>query len=335
MEVLIFGDGPAARLAALSLAGLGLRVVRAVPRPGLGPPPTARHSHIVASTLGRSVAGIDAALAREIAARTEPQCRWRRLSEDGWAEYIEPRTSRAAVDAALAVCIAAGGFEVWRDVQITGQEGARLRAESGQGQGLFDLVIDATGAHRATLPMLARLGLPINFEDAGPVALYQTLELALPEAGDSVQWSGPAFDGPCGALYGECRGPRLRITASRRRGARPITSASEVGQVFPGEIAALVPEGAQLLRRTSTIAPQYRRLRMPEGDLPNWIALGDARAQWPPRLGTGLRAIFRQCALVHKTLAEGGSAAEARAALDHVIAEMWAKQADDLALQQA
>ena len=335
LDVLIFGDGPAARLAAIALSGLGLRVVRALPRPGLGPPPTARHSHILATTMGPAAAVLDRTLAQEIAARTEPQCRWRSFSGPDCAEYTAPRLSRAAVDAALDICIARHQFETWRDVQITGREGARLCAGSRQGQGCFDLVIDATGAHRATLPMLARLGLKIGYEDTGRVKLYQTLELALPEALPGVQWSGPALDGPCGALYGEIRGHCLRITASRGRGgARPITAASEIAQVFPPRIAALVPPGARLLRRTSTIAPQYRRLRLPERDMANWIALGDARAQWPPRLGTGLNAIFRQCRVLHRTLAEGGGPVEVRRALDRVIDEIWAGRATDLALRQ-
>ena len=191
LDVLIFGDGPAARLAAIALSGLGLRVVRALPRPGLGPPPTARHSHILATTMGPAAAVLDRSLAQEIAARTEPQCRWRSFSGPDCAEYTAPRLSRAAVDAALDICIGRRPFETWRDVQITGREGARLCAGSRQGQGCFDLVIDATGAHRATLPMLARLGLKIGYEDTGRVKLYQTLELALLEARPGVRVAVP------------------------------------------------------------------------------------------------------------------------------------------------
>ncbi|WP_323764324.1 hypothetical protein [Marinovum sp.] len=326
MDVLIFGDGPAARLAAIALAGLGLRVVRALPRPGLGPPPTTRHTHVVARTVLPSAAAIDAGLAQEITARIAPDCLWRQLTGDGCTEYTEPHISRAAIDSALAVCLARRPLEAWRDVTLTGRCGTRLSARSAAGAGVFDLVIDATGAHRATRAMLAPFAPAARLEDDGPVRLYQTYELALPAPQPLLHWSGPAVEGPTRALYGDFDGRRMRITAALGRGAPRIATLDDVARAVHPQVAALIPKGARLVRRTATIAPNYRRLRVPEAEMPNWIALGDARSQWPPRLGTGLSALFRQCRILQETLAGGGTPQEARTAIDTWLDTEWDKQ---------
>lgn len=333
LQVLIFGDGPAARLAAIALHGLGARVVRALPRPGLGPPPTARHTHYI-DNVTYMAAAIDDALAGEIQARIEPGWLWRRNTGTGWHEYTGPRISRAIVDAALEARLAGLPMEIWRDVRLIGRDGDDLIAACSDGRGTFDLTIDATGAHRATLPMIAPCAQGFSLEDDGPSMRYQTLELTFRQTEAQVCWSSPALNGAKGALYGELDGTIMRITASQSAGTEGIGSLEDIARVFDPIILDQVPGGARLVDRISTVAPQYRRLRAPDADLPNWIALGDAGAQWPPRLGTGVGAIFRQCRLLKQTLAEGANPAEARAALDLLIDGMWDNRANDLALRQ-
>lgn len=326
MDVLIFGDGPAARLAAIALHGLGARIVRALPRPGLGPPPTARHSHVISDTVLPAATAIDATLAQDIWARAEPACLWRRLGGAGCTDHTAPRLSRAAIDSALQVGLGRLTLDRWRDVTITGCEGTRLMARSADGDGVFDLVIDATGAHRATLAMLAPFAPGIRWQDVGPPVLYQTFELAVPETASLMQWSGPEVDGPTRALYGDIDGHRMRITAAIGQEAGRIGSLDDIVRSFSPQVATLIPDGAKLVGKTSTVAPTYRRLRVPQEGMPNWIALGDARSQWPPRLGTGLSSIFRQCRILRETLAGGGGATEARDALDTWLDAAWGRQ---------
>ncbi|TNF23173.1 MAG: hypothetical protein EP318_01095 [Rhodobacteraceae bacterium] len=326
MDVLIFGDGPAARLAAIALHGLGARSIRALPRPGLGPPPTARHSHVISDTVLRNATAIDASLAQDISERAEPACLWRKLGGTGSSDQIAPRLSRATIDRTLEAGLNRLALGRWRDATITGRDGARLMAESADGGGVFDLVIDATGAHRATLEVLGPLAPGLCLEDVGPPVLYQTFVLALPEAVPLMQWSGPVVDGRTRALYGDLDGHRMRITAAVGREAGRIGSLADIARAFDPQVAALVPYGARLVGKTSTVAPTYRRLRRPETGMPNWIALGDARSQWPPRLGTGLSSIFRQCRILRETLAGGGTPTEARDALDTWLDAEWDKQ---------
>lgn len=265
--------------------------------------------------------------------RIEPDWLLRHNTGTAWREYREPQLTRRNVEDALCTRLADFCLESRRDVTLTGRDGPRLIAQSGCWADSFDLVVDATGAHRATLPMIADFAPPVRWQDEGPVMLYQTVEFATCQDLPRVHWSSAAVNGALGALYGEADGSRLRLTASRDQSAARIESRADIAQVYGDRIAAQFPQDAEVINRTSTVAPQYRRLLLTDPPLTGWLTLGDAAMQWPPRLGTGVRALFRQCRQLHDTITGGGTAAEVQADLGALMRQMWEERAQDLALR--
>ncbi len=323
MRVLIFGDGPAARLATIAVQSSGGAVVRALPRSGLGPPPTERHTHVISDDLHLNAASIDAGLATALRDAVEPDWKFRWDTGAEWKGHDGGHLSRDDIVAALDRRLAQLPHETWRDVRITGRHGDRLEAERQGHRRTFDLVIDATGAHRATRAMLHMLAPPTRLQDVGRHALYQSFELSLPAPAGKIQWGCVPLNDPLGALYGFIDGGRMRVTTSVDPQRTPATSVDDIGGLIGARAAALIPHGARVLRRTSTVAPQFRRLVYRAEGMPDWVAIGDARMQMPPRMGNGLGTIFRQCRLLAEALREGGGAAAVRGALDSYIDKTW------------
>ncbi len=295
-----------------------------MPRKGLGLPATRNHTHVTSCDIQINASVIDEGLGAALSASIEPGWQWRGDNGTGWSSYEAGRLTREAIVAVLDARLAQLALESWDDVTITARHGNRLEATSREDRKVFDLVIDATGAHRATLPMLQGLGITTSIEDAGRPALYQTFELALPEPAGKVHWGSVPMDEPTGALYGDIDGRKMRLTTSIRRDMRGrLKNSEDLRSMVNERVASLIPRGAQLMGRTSTIAPQMRRLEYPVSGLPNWIALGDALAQWAPRMGTGLGSLFRQTRLLTDAFRSGATPEAARAAVAGQLETAW------------
>ena len=322
MHALVFGDGPAARLAVLILAQIDVGVTRALPGPR-GVSSTADHVHSISPDVPVLAESIDFDLAVELEKATDLEWLWYRQNSAEWQEVRAPHLARTNVDAALGKRLEGLRWQSWPGVCGLRIQGANIVATDGQVHRAFNLVVDATGASRATLSMLECSSANFFLDEIGDQTRYRTARFLLPNPGSGATWKSVPADDPAGVLYGERNGRSLRLTGSTspNRDGR-VTCMGDIPLVFGASAATLVPKCAEFLDTTTTVAPPGRKLSAPK-DLPGWIAFGDALIQSPPRLGLGITSIFQQGRCLLTGLRAGEDAVGLRNRLNVYADHLW------------
>lgn len=288
MRVAIYGDGPAAYLASIVAVGEGAQVQIFAPASRRDAAQSA-HVHVIDPRLQDLAASIDAPLGVMLHAASQEDWQWHRIHADGTRQsWRSDRLSRAAV------C-----------------EGLRSRADD---LGIMavpppamlpdaDLMIDATGAHRALVRRCEAEGLArLTLYDHGEVEQYNTW--AWREQSDGLSQT-TVSEGDA-RLYIQQEGRDICVTQVSCGG----TAAQIAAEVTPPSDAF----------HTRMIGVPNRMLCIDGADVPV-IAFGDALIQTSPRLGFGLLSCFQQGALLKQEM--GGSAENLRDALSAQADEIW------------
>lgn len=312
MRALVLGAGPAGLLTARILARHGMAVELADPEPGTGQRtrPQAGHVH-------RWPAGA-----------------WQRLTRElpGLESITGPQPEREAFDDALwALC----------RPQLAAVHAARMtrfefrsdcvRAWTAAGERTFDVLIDASGASRATLASLAAAcGQPIPLHQGPPSGGYVTFRLSGVRAGDgSDGHASRDVRSGAGAVLQRGRGLTWRLTLQLAPGVAAPADLQAALRTLAAFDDPFIHEACRAAH--SEEAPQRfggrppARLSLEEmARLPErWLALGDCLLATPPYLGHGLDQLTEQVELLDKGLSIGHSWPAIREHINARAQERW------------
>jgi hypothetical protein len=312
MRALVLGAGPAGLLAARVLARHGMAVELADPEPGTGQRtrPQAGHVH------------------------RWPASAWQRLTREfpGLESITGPRPEREALDDALwALC----------RPQLAAVHAARMthfefppdgvRAWTSAGERAFDVLIDASGASRASLASLATAcGQPIPLHQGPPSGGYVTFRLSGVQAGDGSDGhaSRDARSG-AGAVLQRGRGLAWRLTLQLPPGVAAPADLQAALTMLAAFDDPVIHEACRAAHSEGT--PQRfggrppARLGLEEmARLPErWLALGDCLLATPPYLGHGLDQLTEQVELLDEGLAAGCAWPVLREQINARARERW------------
>jgi len=312
MRALVVGAGPAGLLAATALSHRGFAVHLADPEPGNGTRTRPQSAHV----------------------HLWPGSAWQRLNS--WLPELEeltgPRPTRTMLDDML-----------WRlcRPQIDAVHAVRIRelvfressvhALTDMGWLYFDLVVDASGASRATLASVAQAcGFPVTLHEGPPSGGYVTLRLA----GIDLDADGRVVavrdaNSGAGAIFMGAAGSAARLTLQVPPGAgvpADLPMALRFLEAFDAPVLHQVCEGATLEGRPVRYGSRpHARLALEEiAALPeNWIPIGDCLLATPPYLGHGLDQLTEQVELLGSGVDGNLSWAENRTRMVLRARERW------------
>jgi 2-polyprenyl-6-methoxyphenol hydroxylase-like FAD-dependent oxidoreductase len=312
VRALVLGAGPAGLLAARVLARHGVTVELADPEPETGQRtrPQAAHVH------------------------RWPASAWERLTREfpGLESITGPCPEREVLDEALwALC--RPHLEAVHAARMTRFEFPpdRVRTWTSQGERAFDLLVDASGATRATLASLAAAcGQPIPLHQGPPSGGYVTFPISdvQPVDGSDGHASRDARSG-AGAVLQRGRLSTWRLTLQLPPGvAAPadLPAARAMLAAFDDPFI----HGACRAARSAGASQRFggrppARLGLEEmADLPErWLPLGDCLLATPPYLGHGLDQLTEQVELLDEGLAAGCAWPVLREQINARARERW------------
>lgn len=312
MRALVVGAGPAGLLAATALSRQGFAVHLADPEPGNGARtrPQSVHVHLW------------------------PGSAWQRLKS--WLPELEaltgPWPTRATLDDVL-----------WRlcRPQVDQVHATRIRelvfressvdALTDAGWLAFDLVVDASGASRATLASVAKAcGFPVTLHEGPPSGGYVTLLLAgIDLNGDEAVVAARDAKSGAGAILMGAAGSAARLTLQVPPGAgvpADLPMALRFLEAFDDPRLHEVCRAATLEGNPVRYGNRpHARLALEEmAGLPgNWIPVGDCLLATPPYLGHGLDQLTEHVELLGSGVEAKLSWAESRTRMVLRARERW------------
>ena len=315
-RALVIGAGPAGLLASRVLTDRGFEVTLATREPlAVTPQPSWQHVHVVSEP---TLTTLD-----QLAPGTTT--RWRRVAGVG-------RPDRAELDHALAAsCLqAVAGRTIagpctldWR-----GDEAFARWADGTTWRG--DVVVDASGAARASCPSIAQvLGAPVPMDSLAGTGRYTSAVLHgvtvpsqngfLPARGSEPGW---------GALLLALDAQSARITVQTPATVR-ITTPADLRLAWEGLGNAQLTDACRAGEVASVLARwgphPTMRIVLEECDRapPGWLPIGDALLVTPPYLGRGIAHLVEQVELLATLDPRGSNQADVRAGLAELSALRW------------
>jgi hypothetical protein len=207
----------------------------------------------------------------------------------------------------------------------------RVRTCSPEGERTFDLLVDASGASRASLAGLAAAcGRSVPLHQGPPSGGYVTFRLGGIEAvGGRDGHASRDVRGGAGAVLQRGRGLAWRLTLQLPPGVAAPADLQAALAVLSAFEDPFIHEACRTAR--SQGAPQRHggrpptRLALEEvAGLPErWLALGDCLLATPPYLGHGLDQLTEQAALLDEGLSIGHSWPAIREHINARAQERW------------
>jgi 2-polyprenyl-6-methoxyphenol hydroxylase-like FAD-dependent oxidoreductase len=312
VRALVVGAGPAGLLSAVVLSQRGVRAHIVDPEPGNGSRtrPQSVHVHLWQHSA------------------------WQRLT--AWlpilAEWHGPFPERATLDELLWTLCRPQVVEVHtaRVRQISFRSNC-VQVLLGSGRRDFDLIIDASGASRATVYSVAQTcGQPVILDEGPPSDEYVTFRLSGVDSGSEgivlavrdAGWGG-------GAILRQEPQSMARLTLQVPAGAdRPKDLPSALAFLAALNDSKLY-EACNRAKLSGSPAryvgqPNARLALEAMSGLPDrWIPIGDCLLATPPCLGQGIDQLTEQVELMASGLDTGISWAESRARLVARARERW------------
>ncbi len=291
LRALILGGGVAGLTTALAARQAGVECVVLEARERDHPPPRSVHVHRLSS------AAVDAirTLAPGVLATSGP------LPPIITLANLERRLTEAAVGAGVEV-----RFGTAASAALVHGAGWRLGDTCGRVHDV-DLLIDATGGHRALLTLLDAILPDIAMDELGGAESY-------------VSWTGQIDEGPEGLIAWDDRDGSLdgliqfgpeggAALTCRHRAGQPAPSLAEV---MDAAQRATAPDIASRMRGLGFegrgfryTSPGVQRIALEEVDrshLPPFALVGDALILAPPRFGEGLQRATEHALVVRNAL---------------------------------
>jgi 2-polyprenyl-6-methoxyphenol hydroxylase-like FAD-dependent oxidoreductase len=336
VRALVLGAGPAGLLTSQVLARHGFEVHLADPEPDTGrrTRPQSAHAHLWPTSAWQRLVEWLPELAENLCKRGVPSLSARALHLDAAAadDVARPWPDRPTLDATLwSLCRPRISHVHARRVGRIDFAERCIRAPLTRHDLLCDVVVDASGAARATLASLAATcGRPIPLVEGPPSGGYVTFQVRnVHLAGDRSGHAGRDTATGCGAILLRDAGNAWRLTLQMPPGVTiplSLRTALDLLGTFTDTRIADACRGAFLLttpQRFGGHPPARLALEETTGLPDGWLPIGDCVLATPPYLGQGLDQLTEQVELIDTSLAVDESWPQIRDRIVRRAQERW------------